>query len=207
MTDPPYGSYVHYADLTNFWSVWLPAGLSPGLGEVMDASEEAVIARKPHFAGAKSVTDYRLVLERVFAECWRVLKPGRYLVLTFNNREPRAWIALLAAAVAAGFELPPGGVIFQGGIRHYAHTAQARRRGSVHGDFVYSFVRGARPVGFVAEPPELPSAAQIEARLLEECRGLLANGPLSPNAPYGALPEKSGVLRSTCPRSRAEPSP
>ena len=24
ITDPPYGSYIHYADLTNFWAVWLP---------------------------------------------------------------------------------------------------------------------------------------------------------------------------------------
>jgi SAM-dependent methyltransferase len=136
LTDPPYGSYVHYADLSNFWSVWLPE--LPGLGDVIDASEEAVISRKK-FPGAKTAQDYQRILEGAFVEAARVLKPGAPLVLTFHNREPRAWLALFVAAARAGFELAPDGVFFQDGIASYKHTAQSRRAGSAVGDFVLTF--------------------------------------------------------------------
>jgi SAM-dependent methyltransferase len=136
ITDPPYGSYVHYADLCNFWSVWLPE--IKGLGGLIDTKEEAVIARK-RFPGAKNAADYQNILERTFIECGRVLKPGGYMVMTFHNREPRAWAALLLSITKAGFELPSDGIIFQDGIQSYKHTAQSRRAGSVIGDFILSF--------------------------------------------------------------------
>jgi hypothetical protein len=136
ITDPPYGSYVHYADLSNFWSVWLPE--IDGMGRVIENSKEAVFARK-NFPGAKSSRDYQQILEQCFTECARVLKPDSYMVLTFNNREPRAWAALLIAATKAGFETLPDGLLYQKGIPSYRHTAQSRRHGSVIGDFILSF--------------------------------------------------------------------
>ena len=57
ITDPPYGSYVQYADLCNFWSVWLPE--IDGLGDVINTDEEAVIARKK-FPGAKMLLTTKL---------------------------------------------------------------------------------------------------------------------------------------------------
>jgi predicted RNA-binding Zn-ribbon protein involved in translation (DUF1610 family) len=136
ITDPPYGSYVHYIDLSNFWSVWLPE--IDGMGRTIDSSEEAVIARKA-FPGAKSAIEYQRLLERCFAESARVLKPNSRLILTFNNREPRAWAALLVATTKSGFELLPNGLVYQDGIPSYRHTAQSRRHGSIIGDFILSF--------------------------------------------------------------------
>lgn len=179
ITDPPYGSYVHYADLTNFWSVWLPGWLGAGLGELADTTEEAVVARKRGFPGAKTAVDYAEILYRCFAECRRVLKPGGSLVLTFNNREPRAWVALLAAATRAGFELAPGGVVFQPGIKVYEHTSQSRRAGSVIGDFIYTF-HIAPPRARRNRAAKLPSADEVEAWFIEACRHVLAAGPVQP---------------------------
>jgi SAM-dependent methyltransferase len=136
ITDPPYGSYVHYADLSNFWAVWLRD--VDGLGTVIDNTEEAVIARKS-FPGAKNAGDYQRILEQCFLECARVLKDGGYMVLTFHNREPRAWAALYVAANKGGFEMPDNGIIFQDGVASYRHTAQSRRAGSVIGDFILTF--------------------------------------------------------------------
>lgn len=141
ITDPPYGSYVHYADLCNFWSVWLPDEL--GLGKIIDDHEEAVIARKT-FPRAKDAHRYQELLESCLRECARVLKPEGYMVLTFNNREPRAWASLLIAATKAGFHLAPNGVLFQDGVQGYKHTAQSRRDGSVIGDFILSFQKKTR---------------------------------------------------------------
>lgn len=156
ITDPPYGSYVHYADMSNFWNVWLPAHIVEGAGTVIDASEEAVVARK-QFPGAKNTNDYVRLLEAVFAESYRILKPGRAMVLTFNNREPRAWSALLVAALRAGFTVPEGGVHFQPGVANYRQTARTRRAGSVHGDFVFTFQKsfelmGTAPRGDLLDP-------------------------------------------------------
>ena len=59
--------------------------------------------------------------------------------MTFHNREPKAWAALLASMAKAGFVLPKEGIIYQDGIPSYKHTSQSRRQGSVIGDFILSF--------------------------------------------------------------------
>lgn len=166
VTDPPYGSYVHYADMSNFWNVWLPSDVVAGAGGVIDATEEAVVARK-RFPGAKDTTDYGNLLQAVFEECSRVLKPGRAMVLTFNNREPRAWSALLVAAMQAGFQVPDGGVHFQAGVENYRHTARTRRAGSVHGDFVFTFVKPSttKPTTRLVPVPDPLAPEEIDRRL------------------------------------------
>lgn len=210
ITDPPYGSYVHYADLSNFWAVWLP---ELGMGTVIDDREEAVIARKK-FPGAKTPQDYQVLLERCFVECARVLKPGGYMVMTFNNREPRAWGSLLVAAAKAGFDLPPGGVVFQSGIDTYKHTAQSRRTGSVIGDFILSFKADGTPLrkarrdanlttedvtraitrvlrreGRPLNPNELLQRLYIDLqpRMMELARGAIASGERAVNALIASL--------------------
>lgn len=179
ITDPPYGSYVHYIDLSNFWAVWLPE--IDGLGKTIDNSEEAVIARKK-FPGAKTASDYQQLLEQCFSECARVLKEDRYMVLTFHNREPRAWAALLVAATKAGFELPPNGLIYQDGIPSYKHTAQARRAGSAIGDFILSFRKMSRDsVPFVSSRgANNDSLEEMLIRTVDQM--LREHGSLTPDA-------------------------
>lgn len=177
ITDPPYGSYVHYADLSNFWTVWLRD--VKGLGTVIDNREEAVIARKS-FPGAKNAGDYQRLLEGCFIECARVLKDRGYMVMTFHNREPRAWAALYVAATKAGFELPDDGIIFQDGIPSYKHTAQQRRAGSVIGDFILSFRKMSAGVWAQRDGDDdvfgEPELIETIRRLLEE------HGTLTPDA-------------------------
>ena len=179
LTDPPYGSYVHYADMSNFWNVWLPYDRELKTGIVIDDREEAVVARK-QFPGAKGPDDYRRLLQMVFSECHRVLKPGHCMVLTFNNREPRAWVALVLAAVRAGFRVIPDGVTFQPGVANYRHTARTRRLGSVHGDFVFTFVKSLE--ADTEEPFEPRLSPLAEPAILARLESLLLNGPLTPES-------------------------
>lgn len=175
ITDPPYGSYVHYADLSNFWSVWLPE--SKGMGKVIDDSEEAVIARK-NFPGAKNVNDYQRILEHCFKECFRVLKSDKYMVLTFHNREPRAWATLLISALKAGFQLSSKGMIFQEGIASYRHTAQSRRSGSVIGDFIFSFYKPSTKSAL--KPTKTNNAKVNDKEIIKIIKNILIKkGPLS----------------------------
>lgn len=175
LTDPPYGSYIHYADLSNFWAIWLPERL--GMGALIDDTDEAVIARK-RFPRAKSASDYQVLLQASFRECFRVLKPGGYMVMTFHNREPRAWAALFIAAVKAGFDLPENSVVFQDGVPSYKHTAQSRRTGSAIGDFIISFRRPAKQTRSKGQGTEIDEATFVN--LVSEV--LRAEGPLDPPA-------------------------
>lgn len=180
ITDPPYGSYVHYADLCNFWSVWLPE--VQGLGGILNHAEEAVIARKA-FPGAKTAADYQRILEECFRECVRVLKPGAYLVLTFHNREPRAWLALLLAALKAGLDLPTNAIMFQDGIQAYRHTAQSRRTGSVIGDFILSFHKPGSRCTETAPDLSVEGQEELEAELLDTIERIIRDkGPLAPDS-------------------------
>ncbi|HIE28938.1 TPA: hypothetical protein EYP66_16815 [Candidatus Poribacteria bacterium] len=134
ITDPPYGDNVQYSELCNFWTVWIPEVLELPKG-VIDNADEAVV--NPFFN--KDSQFYENMLSEIFRECYRVLKPGGYLVLTFHNKSPNIWTGLLNAIIRAGFFLPKNGVVYQAPIESYTTTLHQKSKGSVLGDFIYSF--------------------------------------------------------------------
>lgn len=141
ITDPPYGSNVQYAELSHFWFPW---------NKDLYKSEanfkaEAVVNRKQNFVGAKGYFDYESSLTQVFSASYRALKPGGILALTFNNKDLRAWVALLVSITKAGFHYIPNSVYFQDGVANYRQTAHTRFEGSPFGDFVYIFEKAAEP--------------------------------------------------------------
>jgi putative DNA methylase len=183
VTDPPYGSYVHYADLSNFWLAWLKTRVGVPTG-VAPTAEEAVVARKPGFPGAKTFEDYSDILRKVFDECARVLKNNGPLVLTFNNREARAWDAIFTA-LAGAFCIAGIAVDYQPGIERYEHTAQLRRGGSLKGDFVLR-LHTRRSCENTCESKH-GEVQLTEATLRERVRMLLNDEPLTTNDLYRRL--------------------
>ena len=112
--DPPYYDNVMYADLSDFFYVWLKrtAGhLFPDLfrRRLTDKENEAV-ANPARFRGRKGARalagrDYRQRMARMFAECRRVLKPEGIMVLMFTHKASGAWDALAAGLMEAGFAI------------------------------------------------------------------------------------------------------
>ena len=147
VTDPPYGSYLHYGELSAFWTTWLSRFL-PRIHAVPNRENEAVPARKKGYPGWKTFWEYEMILSGSFSEAYRVLKNGGYCVVTFNNKEPEAWISFLRAVKRAGFVLPCNGIIFQDGVESYKKSIDSRRGGAIFGDFVYSFIKdtSVRPI-------------------------------------------------------------
>lgn len=110
--DPPYGANVMYAELSDFFYVWLKrtAGLlHPELfrARLTDKEHEAV-ANPARFdaqrgAAALAELDYRDKMAAIFAECRRVLKPAGIMTLMFTHKATGAWDALAQGLIESGF--------------------------------------------------------------------------------------------------------
>jgi len=90
-TDPPFGHNFDYSELNFFWE-----GL---LGVVTNQKEEAIVSTSQ----GKGIDDYRELMERSFAEYYRILKPGRWLTVEFSNTKASVWNAIQSALERSGF--------------------------------------------------------------------------------------------------------
>ena len=112
--DPPYYDNVMYAELSDFFYVWLKrtAGhLFPELfrRQLTDKENEAV-ANPAKFQGEKGARalagrDYQARMAAIFAECRRVLKPDGIMTLMFTHKATAAWDALTTGLIEAGFTI------------------------------------------------------------------------------------------------------
>lgn len=112
--DPPYYDNVMYAELSDFFYVWLKrtAGyVYPELftRQLTDKENEAV-ANPAKFRGEKkprdlAAADYRRRMAAIFAECRRALKLGGTLLLMFTHKATGAWDALARGLMEAGFAI------------------------------------------------------------------------------------------------------
>jgi adenine-specific DNA methylase len=112
--DPPYYDNLMYAELSDFFYVWLKrtAGyVEPSLFRrlLTDKDHEAV-ANPARFKGQKGAKvlagrDYQERMAAIFTECRRVLKPNGVLTLMFTHKATGAWDALTTGLMKAGFTI------------------------------------------------------------------------------------------------------
>lgn len=110
--DPPYYDNVMYAELSDFFYVWLKrtAGyIYPEFfrRQLTDKDQEAV-ANPAHFRGQKGAKllaykEYRDRMAAIFTESRRVLKPDGIMTLMFTHKATGAWDALTTGLMEAGF--------------------------------------------------------------------------------------------------------
>ena len=134
--DPPYYDNVMYAELSDFFYVWLKrtAGhLFPELfrRQFTDKENEAV-ANPAKFSGqtgarALAGKDYQARMAAIFAECRRVLKPDGIMTLMFTHKATGAWDALTTGLIEAGFAITASWPINTeaGGSLHIRNKAAA----------------------------------------------------------------------------------
>ena len=110
--DPPYYDNVMYAELSDFFYVWLKRTAGHVFPELFrrhltDKDNEAVAnpARFRGQKGAKALAgrDYQERMASIFAECLRTLKPGGVMTLMFTHKATDAWDALTKGLMEAGF--------------------------------------------------------------------------------------------------------
>lgn len=96
-TDPPFGSNIFYSDMNLFQEAWL--------GRFTDHAREAVVDRSGKTEARRSAERYEKLIADSLRECYRVLKPGRWLSLVFSNSSGEMWALVQRAIHAAGFQL------------------------------------------------------------------------------------------------------
>jgi 16S rRNA G966 N2-methylase RsmD len=90
-TDPPFGENIYYADMNFLVESWH--------GVITDAHPEAIIDKFKD----KALPEYQHLMQRCFAEYYRVLKPGRWMTVVFSNSKASVWNAIQVSLQQAGF--------------------------------------------------------------------------------------------------------
>ena len=90
-TDPPFGANINYSEMNLLWESWL--------NTFTDNTNEAIVNK----AQGKTNDDYRCLMTQCLAECFRVLRPGHWMLLVFMNSSMRVWHALKDALRESGF--------------------------------------------------------------------------------------------------------
>lgn len=110
--DPPYGANVMYAELSDFFYVWLKrtAGLvAPELftryltDKDLEAVANAAKFRGQQGPGILAARDYQEKMASIFSECRRILKSNGILTVMFTHKDTGAWDALTKGLIEAGF--------------------------------------------------------------------------------------------------------
>ncbi len=91
-TDPPYGDKVQYGELNFVWEAWL------GL-DTHWQNEEIIV----NGVRGRTETDWASMLRRAMAECYRVLKPGRWLSLCYHDTSEGTWSLVQDIIAEVGF--------------------------------------------------------------------------------------------------------
>lgn len=89
--DPPFGANLYYSELAFLWETWL---------RILTNNKEEAIEND---AQGKGLDDYRLLMQKCFAEAYRVLKPGRWMTIEFSNTKASVWNSIQTALLEAGF--------------------------------------------------------------------------------------------------------
>ena len=111
VTDPPYFDEAAYADLSDFFYVWLKRAIGDLVPEAMATpltpkTDEATALKHRHGGdGAAADRHFTGKLAQVFAEARRVTKPNGLYSIVFAHQETQAWTALIRSLFAAGLTI------------------------------------------------------------------------------------------------------
>jgi len=127
-TDPPYGGSIQYFELSTLWASWLNKN-----GDfILDFGGEVTINQNQK----KDFDFYHNMLRSAFKEVFRVLKPEKYLTITFHNTDIKIYNSILKAVVRVGFDLEK--VVYQPPARPSAKSL-LQPFGSAIGDYYLRF--------------------------------------------------------------------
>lgn len=111
VTDPPYFDSIAYADLSDFFYVWLKRGLGNAFPEAFATpqtpkSEEAVAHKHRHHGNReKGREHFQQKISACFAKARRICKPDGVVSVMFAHQSTEAWSALINALFESGLNV------------------------------------------------------------------------------------------------------
>lgn len=90
-TDPPFGANIMYSELNFIQESWLKVKTNN--------KEEAIENRTQQ----KGLLDYQNIMQKCFAEYYRVLKPGKWITIEFSNTSASVWNGIQLSLNRSGF--------------------------------------------------------------------------------------------------------
>ncbi len=90
-TDPPFGDNIMYSELNYVNESWNKVLTNNCSEAIMNKTQE------------KNLLDYQSLMNTSFRQCYRVLKPGRWITVEFHNSKNAVWNAIQEAINSAGF--------------------------------------------------------------------------------------------------------
>lgn len=81
-TDPPFGANINYSEMNILWESWL--------GKFTNARNEAIVNKYQN----KNTVMYEALMRQSIEECYRVLRPGHWMLLMFMNTSQEIWEAI-----------------------------------------------------------------------------------------------------------------
>ncbi len=91
-TDPSYADKVQYGELNFLWESWL--------GFDTHWHDDEIIVNEVR---GKTTGDWADMLRQAMSECYRVLKPGRWLSLCYHHTSPEMWTLVQDIMAEVGF--------------------------------------------------------------------------------------------------------
>jgi len=159
-TDPPYDASIQYGELSFLWNAWLKK-------DYLYADRIAVHEIVRNERQKKPFDLYYSLLNSSVQGMHRVLRPEKFLTLTFHNPTFMVRNATVRAGVYAGFDYEH---IHHQPLGQVSAKAMMQPFGSAQGDFYLRFAKTARP----ARQMEEISEARFRRIVIKTCREVIA---------------------------------
>jgi adenine-specific DNA methylase len=114
--DPPYYGMIMYAELGDYFYVWMKKYLKDIIPEFFNSTltekEDEAVANKSRFEGVESDElskkelarrEYERKMTNIFEEMYRGLNPDGIFTMMFTHKETEAWDTLTKALIESGF--------------------------------------------------------------------------------------------------------
>jgi putative DNA methylase len=106
-TDPPYYDNINYAELSDFFYVWLKRCIGDLYPELFSTplvpkSKEIVANPVRHGGEAKAKEFFETMLKKAFQEIYRVLKPNGIVVIVYAHKSTSGWETMINSLLDSG---------------------------------------------------------------------------------------------------------
>jgi len=187
--DPPFGRNIAYAELNILWEAWL--------GRTTQVAKEAITSN-----GRKwGVESYAAKMQGAFLQMFRILKPGRYAVVEFNNSDPelKLFEQIKLAAISSGFDICGMAILDKQHKSYNQAVGAIRGEDTVDKDVIFNLRKpcvGRR--SNTSEDTDLERDTVNAVRLhLGELPGRIQSDPLTYNDEYRTSATIHSMLMNT----------